>query len=48
MQLKRLDILLLRGCIIDFEGLAFWSFIALEVFEGAFGCCKYLFVFVFA
>ena len=25
---------------MDLEGLAFWSFEALKVSEGAFGCCK--------
>jgi hypothetical protein len=31
---------------MDLEGLACWSFKALEMSEGAFGCCKY-FYFIF-
>ena len=33
---------------MHFEGLMLWNFRALEMFEGTFGCCKYVFVFVFA
>ena len=25
---------------MDLQGLVFWSFETLEVFDGAFGCCK--------
>ena len=32
---------------MDLQGLAFWSFGASEVSDGAFGYCKCLFVFCF-
>ena len=47
MQVKYLDIWLLWGCGVNFEGLVFWSVRVLEVSEGTFLCCKYFLCFCF-